>query len=177
MPFAREYPLILNSWVPTIVSVREVDDDEEVDGEGGGWDTDDVVDGFGRKSLWFTIVPINWERERIWGDSEFDVFLGVLFSMGIGFQAKVGEFENWDIQDLEMEKDFCFWVGAVWLCFWWIWLGNLKVGVSESDCELWGMIIEYHFYCEYLCCTIIGFFHFFSLQFFINFSIVYNYYF
>ena len=110
-------------------------------------------------------------------DSEFDVFLGFLFSMGIGFQAKVGEFENWDIQDLEMEKDFCFWVGTVWLCSWWIWLGNLKVGVSESDCELWGMIIEYHFYCEYLCCTIIGFFHFFSLQFFINFSIVYNYYF
>ena len=33
------------------------------------------------------------ERENL-GDSEFDVFLGFLFSMGIGFQAKVGEFEN-----------------------------------------------------------------------------------
>ena len=49
MPFAKEYPLTLNSWVPTTVSVSEVDNNEEVDGEGGSWDTNDVVDGFGRK--------------------------------------------------------------------------------------------------------------------------------
>lgn len=31
------------------------------------------------------------ERENFFSvDSEFDVFLGFLFSMGIGFQAKVG---------------------------------------------------------------------------------------
>ena len=46
MPFAKEYPLILNSWVPTTVSVCEVDDDEEVDGEGGGWDIEDDVGGW-----------------------------------------------------------------------------------------------------------------------------------
>lgn len=111
MPFAKEYPLILNSWVPTTVSVREVDDDEEVDGEDGGWDTDDVADGFGRKSLWFTIVPINWERGReFWGirNLMFSWFFFFFFSMGIGFQAKVGGFENWDIRDLELEKEFFF---------------------------------------------------------------------
>lgn len=31
--------------------------------------------------------------------------------MGIGFQAKVGEFENWDIRDLELEKEFFFRLG------------------------------------------------------------------
>lgn len=113
MPFAKEYPLILNSWVPTTVSVREVDDDEEVDGEDGGWDTDDVADGFGRKSLWFTIVPINWERGReFWGirNLMFSWFF-FFFQWELDSKLRWGEFENWDIRDLELEKEFFFRLG------------------------------------------------------------------
>jgi hypothetical protein len=58
MPFTSEYPLILNSWVPTTVSVRDVDDEDEGEADDGG-NKDDVVEGFREKSLWFSIVPIN----------------------------------------------------------------------------------------------------------------------